>query len=320
MAEKSPYKVYSEWLRERYGEKIYKLPVNIPVTCPNRDGTLGTGGCIYCGAKGGGNETLSEFLSVKEQISQNKAYITKRYKAKKFIPYFQSFTNTYCDFDQFTKAIEDAAESDSVGIAISTRPDCLTENQLIFLENFQHDHHIDISIELGLQTANYKTLKILNRGHSLAEYIHAAVAIKNHKLQLCTHVILDLPWDDRDDVIETAKVISAVQSDFVKCHALYVEKETVLGKWYQDGTISLFPKEEYIERCILFLEYLDPNMVVQRIIGRAPESDSIITNWNTSWWKIKDDLEEKMYCNNNFQGKKFNEKQSIIYGKCDKID
>ncbi|MEG0377263.1 MAG: TIGR01212 family radical SAM protein, partial [Eubacterium sp.] len=275
--------------------------------CPNRDGTFGSGGCIYCGAKGGGNETLSEALSVREQIEKNKAYIKKRYKATQFIPYFQSFTNTYCDFETFKIYIEDAAYSleDTVGIAISTRPDCITEEQLSFLEKIQEERKIDISIELGLQTANDETLKIINRGHGSKAYVEAAKSIKKHHLQLCTHVILDLPWDNLEDVVKTARMISKAESDFVKCHALYVEKNTVLGEWYLNGSISLFPKEEYIKRCILFLEHLEPNMVVQRIIGRAPEAESIMTNWNTSWWKIRDLLETQMEEENHFQGKNY---------------
>lgn len=317
MEEHPLYRVYSQWLKERYGSKVYKLPVNVPVSCPNRDGAAGEGGCIYCGAKGGGNETLSDALSVAEQVEKNRAYIAKRYKAKLFIPYFQSFTNTYCSAPQLERWVREAVGSGEgiAGVAISTRPDCISDEQLDFLSRFQQEKQLDVSIELGLQTANYKTLKILNRRHSLADYIEAAAAVKGHGLQLCTHVILDLPWDDRDDVVETAGVVSAAGSDFVKCHALYVERGTALADMYLKGEISLFPKEEYIERCILFLTHLNPDMVVQRIIGRAPEADSIITNWNTSWWKIKESLEERMRCEGVWQGKNFHEKQEIIRAK-----
>lgn len=304
------YQIYSEWLKARYGTKVYKLPVSLPVSCPNRDGTAGTGGCIYCGAKGGGNEGLSSALSVSTQIQRNRDYIAKRYKAQKFIPYFQSFSNTYCSLEFLKTAVYEAApEADEtiVGIAISTRPDCISDAQIAFLSEFQAQRGIDITIELGLQSANDTTLKILNRGHTLADYQTAARRIKSAGLMLCTHVILDLPWDSREDVVQTARVISKADSDFAKCHALYVEKGTVLAKWYENGQIALFPKEEYIRRCILFLTHLRPDMVLQRIIGRAPEEDTIVTNWNTSWWKIRDMLENTMDMEGAYQGQYYQE-------------
>lgn len=315
------YRVYSQWLRERYGAKVYKLPVNIPVSCPNRDGVLGRGGCIYCGAKGGGNETLEETIPVAEQVARNRAYIAKRYKAKYFIPYFQSFTNTYLLPEAFEGALWEAVGDGEgiVGVSVSTRPDCLDEVYLDSLARLAREKQLDVTVELGLQTANYKTLRKLNRGHSLADYVDAARRIKARGFALCTHVILDLPWDDRDDVTETAGMVSAVQSDFVKCHALYIEAHTVLAKLYQEGKITLFPKEEYIERCALFLEYLAPDIVVQRIVGRAPAADSVITNWNTSWWKIRDMLLEKMAAEGLAQGRRFHEKQEKIFSHCVKI-
>lgn len=321
MMESEFYRVYSEWLRERYGGKVYKLPVNIPVSCPNRDGTLGRGGCIYCGVKGGGNETLEESVPVKDQIQRNRDYIAKRYKAEFFIPYFQSFTNTYLEPERFKQSVYEALESITgiVGLSVSTRPDCLAPIYLDILEEASQKYGIDMTIELGLQTANAKTLKKLNRGHSLSDYVDAARRIKNRGFELCTHVILDLPWDDREDVVETAEMVSAVGSDFVKCHALYIEEHTVLANLYRSGKIELFPKEEYIERCILFLEHLDPEMVIQRIIGRAPQSDSIITNWNSSWWKIRDFLIERMASEKHYQGRRFHEKQKKIFSYCDKI-
>ena len=152
MEEQSLYRVYSQWLRERYGSKVYKLPVNVPVSCPNRDGTAGKGGCIYCGAKGGGNETLSDTLSVAEQVEKNRAYIAKRYKAKLFIPYFQSFTNTYCSAFQLERWVREAVGDGEgiAGVAISTRPDCLSSEQLDFLSRIQQEKQLDVSIELGL--------------------------------------------------------------------------------------------------------------------------------------------------------------------------
>lgn len=299
------YNIYSIWLKQRYGEKVYKIPVNIPVTCPNRDGTIATGGCVYCGAKGGGNETLSDQLSVSEQLEQNIAYIGKRYHAKKFIPYFQSFSNTYCELSDFQKWILEAIRPDVVEIAVSTRPDCITDEQLQFLATVKKEQAIEVTIELGLQSVNEKTLQIINRGHTLADYEQAMERIKAAGLSTCTHMILDLPWDQEADVINGAEIVSRKGSDFVKCHSLYIEKNTVLKQWYDEKKVTLLTKEDYITRAILFLEHLAPEIVVQRLIGRVPKEDSVITNWHTSWWKIKDELEAQMKQENNYQGRKF---------------
>ncbi len=299
------YNIYSVWLKQRYGEKVYKIPVNIPVTCPNRDGSKGTGGCVYCGAKGGGNETLSDQLSVREQIERNIAYIGKRYNAKRFIPFFQSFSNTYCAFPDFCKWIQEAIRPDVAEISISTRPDCITDEQLRFLAAIKKEQAIDVTIELGLQSVNEETLRIIKRGHTLADYEQAIDRIKAAGLLSCTHMIMDLPWDQEEDVINGAKILSQKGTNFVKCHSLYIEKNTVLKKWYDEKKVMLLTKDDYITRAILFLEYLDPEIVVQRLIGRVPEEDSVITNWNTSWWKIKDELEARMKQENNYQGRKF---------------
>lgn len=303
MIRANSYTIYSQWLKNKYGEKVYKIPINLPVTCPNRDGSKGVGGCIYCGAKGGGDETLSNLLSVKDQLDQNSAYIGKRYQAKKFIAYFQSFSNTYCSLDDFKKWINEAIRADVVEIAISTRPDCITKEQLSFLTELKERHQITITIELGLQSVNPQTLIILNRCHTLADYKEAVAMIHGAGLAVCTHMILDLPWDRDEDVIAAAKLLSDLKSDFVKCHSLYIEKNTKLNDGYQAGDFELLTKDDYIRRTILFLDYLSEQIVIQRLIGRAPQKNSVIANWHMSWWKVKDELEAKMKKENKFQGR-----------------
>lgn len=298
------YKQYSTFLKEKYKEKVYKLPISLKETnCPNRDGNVGFGGCTYCGEEGVGFENLSANLSIKEQLLKNKELISKKYKAKKFIAYFQSFSNTYLPLPMFKKYMNEAIMDDIVDISVSTRPDCIDKTYLDVLKEIKEKHGIDITIELGLQTANYKTLEKINRGHTLAEYIQACNLIKSYGFNICTHVILNLPWDDIQDTIETAKIISVLQTDFVKLHALYIEKNTVLANQYLNNEFVMPPVEDYIERTITFLEYLNPNIAVQRIIGRAPEEVTLFSNWGKSWWKIKEAIEEKMEKENRYQGK-----------------
>lgn len=297
------YRRYSDYLKEKYGEKVYKLPINLPVTCPNRDGVAGCGGCTFCGDEGAGFENLSNLIPVSEQIHQNKAYISKKYKAKKFIAYFQNFSNTYMPLDVFKEVMEQAAKEDIVQLAISTRPDCIREEYLQFLSELKNKYNIDIAIELGLQTVNSHSLIKINRGHTLAEFIDAVLRIKKYGFEICAHLILNLPWDTRMDVIESAKIISALSINQVKLHSLYIVENTVMGEQYKNKEFDMISVEEYKRRVIDFLEYLSPDIVVQRLIGRAPEENTLFVNWNMSWWKIRDEIEEEMRANNYYQGR-----------------
>lgn len=296
------YNTYSNYLKDRFGEKVYKLPVKLPLSCPNRDGMLGTGGCTFCGEEGGSFENLSEFLSVKEQIAKNMDYISERYKAKKFIVYFQNFSNTYLPLEDFKLYVKEAIGKDIVGISISTRPDCINDDYLKFLKELQEEYNIEITIELGLQTVNYHSLKKINRGHSLGEFIDAVIRIKNHNLRICTHLILNLPWDERLDIIENAKIVSALKINEIKLHSLYIVEGTIMAEQFKKDEIQMISKEEYMERVILFLEYLDPSIIVQRIIGRAPKENTLFVNWQESWWKIRDEIVENMEAKNSYQG------------------
>lgn len=301
---KELYNEYSKYLKEKYGEKVYKLPVNLPVTCPNRDGSLGIGGCTFCSEVGAGFEMLENSLSVREQLNKNMEYIREKYKAKKFIAYFQNYTNTYLQLEKFKEYINQSAIDNIVEVSISTRPDCISSEYLEFLKEFSDRTKINISIELGLQTVNYHTLKKINRGHSLAEFIDAVLRIQKYNFEICAHVILNLPYDNLDDVIETAKILSVLKLDQVKLHSLYIMDNTIMGDLYKAGEIVPLSKDDYVRRVIEFLENLDSKIVVQRLIGRAPKENSLFVNWGMSWWKIKEEIEEKMKEIESYQGKK----------------
>lgn len=297
------YNVYSDYLKARYGEKVYKLPVGLQVTCPNRDGACGTNGCTFCGEIGAGYENLPADLSVSDQLKINKAHIQPKYKANKFIAYFQNFSNTYLPVERLREYIEAACLPDIVGISLATRPDCVNDNYLAMLADMQEKHGVDITVELGLQSVNYHSLYKVNRGHTLAEFIDAVLRLKRYQLASCAHLILNLPWDDQIDVVENSKVLSALAVDQVKLHALYIVKNTKMAEQYKNGEISLISKEEYMERVITFLEHLSPEIVVQRLIGRAPESNTLFSNWQTGWWKIRDTIIHDMETRGTYQGR-----------------
>ena len=303
MKEKILYKKYSEYLKTKYGEKVYKLPINLPITCPNRiDGQ----GCSFCAEVGTGFEAADASISVTEQLNTTKQLIEKKYKARKYIAYFQNYTNTFMKLEQFRAyVIEAATNTDIVEISISTRPDCIKDSYLDVLLDIYNTYHVDINIELGLQTANYHTLDFINRGHGLAEFIDAVLRIKKYPFTICTHVILNLPNDTMRDTIETAKILSALNIDIVKLHSLYIAKNTKLSYQYRNGTISICSKEEYFERVIAFIEHISPDIVIERLFSRVPEEDAYFSNWNTSWWKLQDELLDKMMELNIYQGKRF---------------
>ncbi|ONI40181.1 TIGR01212 family radical SAM protein [Candidatus Epulonipiscium fishelsonii] len=296
------YYRYSDYLKNKYGDKVYKIPINIKATCPNRDGKCGTGGCTFCDDGGVGYEMHTNIKPISEQIEENIAFIGKRYKAKYFIAYLQNYSNTYMEKQTFKEVLNQIKNKDFVGLNISTRPDCINDEYLEIIKQYQEETGYDICIELGLQTVNYHSLLKINRGHSLAEFIDAVNRIKKYNFEITVHLILNLPWDDELDVIENAKIMSALKINYVKLHALYILKNTVMGEQYLNGEINLISEDEYKQRVITFLRYLDPNIVIGRIIGRVPEEYAIFANWGTSWWKIHDEIIEQMQQNNYKQG------------------
>ncbi len=303
MSKELPYYPYSEYLKKKYGEKVYKLPVNLPVSCPNRvNGT----GCSFCSQDGTGFEAMDSRISVREQLHTTRKHIEKRYHAHKFIAYFQNYTNTFLPSGQFKKYIEEAADvPDIVEIAVSTRPDCIAKEYLDILADIRRRYGLNITIELGLQTSNYHTLIEINRGHTLAEFIDAVMAAREYGYELCAHVILNLPGDETTDVIETAKILSSLKIQTVKAHSLYIARNTQLCDAYEAGRLILCSKEEYLNRLAVFLDYLDPAIAVERLFSRIPEKDSVFCNWGYSWWKLCDEFLELMEENGCYQGRKF---------------
>ncbi len=298
------YKTYSEALKERFGEKVYKIPVSVPLSCPNRDGNCGNGGCTFCGEVGTGFENLDAEINIAEQLIKNMAYIGPKYKAEKFIAYFNNFTNTYCTPSTLEKQLREACVPGVVGLCISTRPDCISEAQLDAMASVQNDHKVEISVELGLQSINWHTLEKLNRGHGLAEFVDAVLRIKRRGFRVCGHLIGNLPWDEASDLNEAARLFTVLGIDEVKIHTLYILKNTVLAKQYEAGEFEMKPVEDYVARVVEFISLVSPNMVFQRFAGRAPEEETLFCNWGMSWWKVKDLIDQELEALNVHQGDK----------------
>lgn len=305
MAEREIYKIYSEYLKQKYGEKVYKLPVNLPVTCPNKCEGYG---CTFCSVQGTGFEAMSCDTEVTKQLLSIKEKIERKYKAHKFIAYFQNYTNTYLPLSKFRAYMEEAAVWDEiVEISISTRPDCIHEAYLNVLSDIRKNYGKQITIELGLQTANYHTLEKINRGHGLAEFIGAALLIQKFGFELCVHIIPNLPYDTLEDAKETARILAVLPVSQVKLHSLYIAKDTKMAEDYLAGRIQICSREEYYERLAWFLMYLPENVVIERLFSRIPEEDSVFSNWGMSWWKCQEEFLLYMKEHDFYQGKASNE-------------
>jgi len=299
------YYKFSNYLKELYGEKVYKIPINIVCSCPNRDGTKDTKGCIFCGDDGAGFETIENSIPIKIQLQKNIEYMGTKYKSKKFIAYFQNYSNTYLPINQFKYNIEQVITDKRVcAIYIATRPDCIFDEHCVYLKNIKDTYHIDIVVEFGLQSTNDDTLLFLNRHHTFSDFKKGVELLKKYNLEVCAHMINDIPTESIDDVINSAKELSILGVNQVKCHSLYVLKNTQLGYMYENNEITLLELEDFIDRTIVFLEHLDKNIVVQRLIGRAPKEKTLFCNFGRNWRYIVDKIEKQMILKGSYQGSK----------------
>jgi len=254
------------YLRSIFNCRVQKISVDAGLTCPNRDGTLSTGGCIYCNPNGSGTGAHQKGLSITDQLLKGKAALEKRYKAKKFLAYFQSYTNTYAPIDILKRLYDEALAVDDVaGLSIGTRPDCVNDAVLNLIETYTRDHLV--WLEYGLQSAHDDTLKLINRGHTFDCFKTAVQKTQNRNIRICAHIILGLPNENRRHMMDTAKAISDLGIDGVKIHLLYVIKGTQLESLYQSGAYTCLDQQEYTDLVCDILEILPPQMVIQRLTG-----------------------------------------------------
>lgn len=273
MDRKKRYTDYNTYLRNKFGQRVQKIAVDAGLTCPNRDGTLSESGCIYCNAKGSGSGLWEKGLSIKEQIDQKKIGAVIKYKAKKFLAYFQSYSNTYADC-KYLKDIYDQALSceGMVGMAIGTRPDCVDQEKIDLIQSYT-DNYL-VWIEYGLQSIHEKTLKLINRKHTFKDFQNAVQLTTGRGINICTHIILGLPGEDREMMLENAKVLADLGVNGVKIHLLYVIKGTYLDRLYRNGSYTPMEQQEYVETVCDLIELLPPEMIIQRVTG-DPHMDEL---------------------------------------------
>jgi len=274
------YTSFKEYLQNLFSCRVYKISIDANFSCPNRDGTKGNGGCIYCDKYGSSSRSHAENISIKEQILKNIEVRKSRYKAQKFICYFQSFSNTYSDVKTLKGLYDEAIFShpDIVGISISTRADCLDEDKIKLIASYRK-YLPFVSIEIGMQTIHDKTLTLINRGETHFDFIKAYSIIKKYPIHLCIHVILGLPNETKKDIFKTAKYLSSLKIHGVKLHLLVALKNTALANMYKQKKWNPLKINEYIGLCSDFIKFLPKNCIIHRTVGSGHPKDIVAPKW-----------------------------------------
>ncbi len=266
MENQKRYSDYNTYLRSLFGQRVQKITVDAGLTCPNRDGTLSVDGCIYCNSKGSGSGLAKRGMSIREQIEAGKIAMAKKYKARKFLAYFQSYSNTYTGVAHMKDLYDQALSCQGmVGMAIGTRPDCIDGQKLELIQSYTPSYLV--WLEYGLQSVHDVTLEKINRQHRFSDFLDAVNLTAGRGIHICVHVILGLPGENRKMMLETARVLADLPIDGIKIHLLYVIKGTRLEEMWQKGAYTPMEQMAYVEMVCDFLEHLPKGMIIQRITG-----------------------------------------------------
>ncbi|MFH0998286.1 MAG: TIGR01212 family radical SAM protein [Pseudomonadota bacterium] len=296
------YTDYNSYLRRIFGCRVQKISIDAGLTCPNRDGRTGTDGCIYCNARGSGTGAFAQGISVAEQVARSKVLMAKRYKATKYIAYFQSFSNTYAPVSILKRLYDEALTVPGVvGLAIGTRPDCVDAKILDLLESYA-DQYL-VWIEYGLQSVHDQTLRRINRGHDFDCFQKAVALTRNREIKICTHLILGLPGENREMMLSTAKTIARMGIDGVKLHLLYVVKGTALETLYQQGHYRCLEQQEYVDLVCDVLELLPLEIVIQRLTGDPHPRELVAPFWSLQKTQTFSMIRETLSNRDSWQGK-----------------
>ncbi|MBY0405282.1 MAG: TIGR01212 family radical SAM protein, partial [Cyanobacteria bacterium] len=280
LTSKKPYKPYSQYLKERFGCRVYKVTLDGGFTCPNRDGTKGKGGCTFCDDTGSSSRAQDRRDSITDQILKNVEKQRKRFKAEKFIAYFQSYTNTYSPVERLKRLYDEAinAHPDIIGLAISTRPDCVDEEKIALIASYKTPDNY-VCVEYGMQTIHDRTLEILNRCETHEEFLQAMALTRKYDLDHCIHVILGLPGESHADQMETADTLARMKVNGVKIHLLCAMENTPLAESYLRGEWEPVGQVEYVSLICDFIERLHPDCVIHRVAGNGHHEHVVAPLW-----------------------------------------
>lgn len=298
------YHTFNYYLKTKYTCKVSKVILDAGFTCPNRDGKKGYGGCTYCSNVGSGDSNILRQADIIKQYEANKKVMDNKWPNALYIPYFQSFSNTYGPLDKIKEMLEPFIHNDEVcEIAIATRCDCLEDETIDYLNSLTE--YKTIWLEIGLQTSNDITGKLINRGHSFEEFKQCLYKLEKTNIKVCVHIMDGLPYETIDDMLQTIKDINHLPFAGIKIHMLHVIKNTVLANQYNEKPFEMITRDQYIELVVKQLELLKPEIVVQRLTGDPIKDDLITPSWLLNKTTILNDIDKLMRKLDTYQGSKY---------------
>lgn len=299
------YNDYSTWIRTQFNERIQKISVDAGFTCPNRDGTKGLGGCIYCDNKTFSPSYCSSRKSITQQLNEGIDFFSKKYPSQMYIAYFQSYTNTYANINILENYYNEALSHPKViGLAISTRPDCVNNESLNLIAELSKKHFI--TLEFGIESTSDKTLKLINRCHTFEDSKNAILKASSLGINIAAHLILGLPGESKEQIVKHAEIISSMPISILKLHQLQIIKDTTLAQLYMQNPefVKLYTANEYIDLAIDFIEQLSPNIIIERFTSESPRNKIIAPEWNgLKNFEIVDKIRKRLMERDTWQGK-----------------
>lgn len=297
------YDLKSYW-QNRFGCRVHKLPIDAGFTCPNRDGQVATGGCIYCDGRGSALRQTGALPSIGEQIRRGKEYYRRRGKAQKFVAYFQTFTNTYAPVDRLKALYDEAlAAEDVIGLSIGTRPDCISDETIALIRSYAERYHV--WLEFGLQSIHDRTLRTINRGHDMATFLDAVRRTGDSPIRICTHIIVGLPGESYEEMMETAHALAELPIQGIKIHNLLALQGTALGNRYEQRELAMMSREEYVATVCDILEILPPEMVIQRLTADGYREIFLGPEWATNKLTVLNAINRELEARDSFQGRRY---------------
>lgn len=298
---KRHYDLKSYW-RNLFGCTVHKLQIDAGFTCPNRDGHIAIGGCIYCDGRGSKLRQKGALPSVSQQIQSGKKFYKPH--AAKFVAYFQTFTNTYAPVEKLQALYDEAlAQEDVIGLSIGTRPDCVNHDVIKLLSDYAKNYYV--WLELGLQSMHDKTLQFINRGHNFQQFLDAVDALTGKNIHLCAHIIVGLPGETDEEILQTAKTIAALPIDGIKIHSLLALEGTALGEMYKNESIEILSKDKYVSLVADILEILPTGMVMQRLTADGYRDIFLAPDWAMNKLDVLNSINNELERRDSYQGKYF---------------